>query len=134
MDAGNRSPILHGEEAEEGACPSFIAAMDIVGRRWSGIIIEAIGRGNTGFADISRFITHIGDAMLAKRLRELEIDGLVQREVLGGPPIRVKYSLTVAGLALLPILQSLTSWGHDYSLAQQSSVSEFVDSTRTEGT
>lgn len=133
MDAENQSSASHAEEAEEGACPYFIAAMDVIGRRWSGIIIEAIGRGNTGFADISRFISHIGDTMLAKRLRELEVDGLVEREVLGGPPVRVKYSLTVAGLALLPILQNITSWGHDYSIAQQEPVRDPANHNSNEG-
>lgn len=104
-----------------GACPSFITAMDIIGRRWTGIIIEAIGQGNSGFADISRFVRHIGDTMLAKRLRELESDGLVDREVVDERPIRVCYTLTVAGLALLPILQDITSWGHAYALSEGSS-------------
>ncbi|SMH51058.1 transcriptional regulator, HxlR family [Rathayibacter oskolensis] len=109
---------LHHEEAEDGACPSFIAAMDVVGRRWSGLIIEAIGRGNSGFADIGRFVAHIGDTMLAKRLRELETDGLIEREVVDGRPIRVRYSLTPAGRALQVILQDLTAWGHAYALIE----------------
>ena len=113
------SSPAHQAEADGGACPSFVAAMDVIGRRWSGIIIEAIGKGNTGFADVSRFVPQIGDTMLAKRLRELETDGLIQREVIDGRPIRVRYSLTVAGLALLPILRDITSWGHAYSMTEQ---------------
>lgn len=109
----------HQAEADGGACPSFVAAMDVIGRRWSGIIIEAIGKGNTGFADVSRFVPQIGDTMLAKRLRELETDGLIQREVIDGRPLRVRYSLTVAGLALLPILRDITSWGHAYAVTEQ---------------
>ncbi|GAB3556817.1 winged helix-turn-helix transcriptional regulator [Spelaeicoccus albus] len=109
---------VHAEEAVGGACPSFVTAMDVIGRRWNGIIIEAIGRGNHGYAEISRFVGHVGDTMLAKRLRELEADGLVERTVEAGPPIRVTYTLTVAGSALLPILEDITSWGHAYSLAE----------------
>ncbi|PPF56486.1 transcriptional regulator [Clavibacter michiganensis] len=100
-----------------GACPSFVAAMDVIGRRWSGLIIEAIGQGNTGFAEISRFIGVIGDTMLARRLRELEDDSLVVREVLDGPPVRVRYSLTGRGAELLPILQQIVLWGHAHALA-----------------
>lgn len=117
-----RSPQEPGRTVDEepvgGACPSFVTAMDIIGRRWSGIIIEAIGRGCTGFAEISRFIAHIGDTMLAKRLRELEDDGLVERTVASSRPVRVEYSLTVAGLALLPILRDITEWGHSYAAAE----------------
>lgn len=121
----HESPVpTHHAEADVGACPSFVAAMDVIGRRWSGIIIEAIGKGNTGFADVSRFVPHIGDTMLAKRLRELETDGLIQREVMDGRPIRVRYSLTVAGLALLPILRDITSWGHAYATTEQTAAAE----------
>ncbi|GAB2529551.1 winged helix-turn-helix transcriptional regulator [Paramicrobacterium agarici] len=106
------------EEAVGGACPSFVTAMDIIGRRWTGIIIEAIGRDCTGFAEISRFVGHIGDTMLAKRLRELETDGLVERTVVDTRPLRVRYTLTIAGLALLPILEDITSWGHAYGATE----------------
>lgn len=112
-------PDLPEEEAVGGACPSFVTAMDVIGRRWTGIIIEAIGRDCTGFAEISRFVGHIGDTMLAKRLRELETDGLIERAVVGTRPLRVRYTLTVAGLALLPILEDITSWGHAYGTANE---------------
>lgn len=133
MTHAEPAPMVHEEEAADGACPSFIAAMDIIGRRWSGIIIEAIGRGETGFADIGRFIPHIGDTMLAKRLRELENDGLVEREVVDGRPVRVRYSLTVAGLALLPILRDITSWGHAYSFGEQDANTPVAAPTDSEG-
>lgn len=125
-----RTDPTHAEEAIGGACPSFITAMDVIGRRWTGIIIEAIGQGNSGFADISRFVGHIGDTMLAKRLREMEGDCLIERAVAPGPPIRVTYTLTVAGLGLLPILEDITSWGHAYSLAE---TPEAEKTTRHEG-
>jgi DNA-binding HxlR family transcriptional regulator len=78
----------------------------------------AIGRDNTGFNDISRFIPGIGDTMLAKQLRELENDGLIEREVLQGRPIRVSYTLTVAGLALLSVLEDITGWGRAYAATE----------------
>ncbi|MFG6476781.1 winged helix-turn-helix transcriptional regulator [Microbacterium sp. P06] len=106
-----------GASFDVGACPSFVAAMDVIGRRWSGLIIEAIGQGNIGFAEISRFIGVIGDTMLARRLRELEDDLLVVREVVDGPPVRVRYSLTERGAELLPILQQIVLWGHAHALA-----------------
>lgn len=113
-DRSPHLPEVPVEEAIGGACPSFVTGMDIIGRRWTGIIIEAIGRDCTGFAEISRFVGHIGDTMLAKRLRELETDGLIEREIIETRPVRVRYTLTVAGLALLPILEDITSWGHAY--------------------
>jgi DNA-binding HxlR family transcriptional regulator len=90
--------------------------MDILGRRWSALIIEAIGRGNAGFAEISKFVGAVVDPMLARRLRELESDGMLTREVVDGRPIRVRYSLTVCGSELLPILRQINVWAHANNL------------------
>lgn len=117
MEQGEQGAAVGEDSFDVGACPSFVAAMDVIGRRWSGLIIEAIGQGNTGFAEISRFIGVIGDTMLARRLRELEDDLLVVREALEGPPMRVKYSLTERGAELLPILKQIVLWGHSHALA-----------------
>lgn len=117
MEERDSAALVTDDSFDVGACPSFVAAMDVIGRRWSGLIIEAIGQGNTGFAEISRFIGVIGDTMLARRLRELEDDLLVVREALEGPPMRVKYSLTERGAELLPILKQIVLWGHAHALA-----------------
>ena len=48
--------------------------------------------------------------MLSKQLKELEIDGLVSREVKSVMPPKVEYSLTPFGQTLIPILKSLSNW------------------------
>lgn len=94
------------------ACPSFVAAMDVVGRRWSGRVVQALGAGCQGFAEIARHVGGVSDQVLARRLRELESDGLVSRSVTDGHPPLVRYRLTEVGGALLPVLDALTDWGH----------------------
>lgn len=108
-------PNRAGAVAENEPCSSFLVTMDIIGRRWNAIIIKAIAEQCTGFAEIRRFVGHIGDTMLAKRLRELESDGLIERHIIDTRPLRVKYTLTEAGLALLPILSEITRWGRAYA-------------------
>ena len=53
--------------------------------------------------------------MLSKQLKELEQDGLVNREVKSVMPPKVEYSLTTFGLSLIPILKSLSSWNNKNS-------------------
>lgn len=108
----------HSEEPPQFACPSFAAAMDVISRRWNGLIVQAVGTGCSTFTAIGGYIGMIGDTMLAKRLRELEDDGLIAREVIGGRPVRVRYSLTPCGADLVPILERITQWGHAHALAE----------------
>lgn len=97
------------------ACPSFVAAMDIVGKRWNGIIVQAIAEGCNAFSEIARYTPGLSDTMLARRLRELEDQQLVLRSVTSGRPPAVHYSLTDAGAALAPVLDALTAWGEQYT-------------------
>jgi DNA-binding HxlR family transcriptional regulator len=99
------------------ACPSFLRAMAIVGKRWNGLIIQAMAKGCTSFTEISTFAEKLSDASLARRLKELEEDGLIIRSVLDERPVKVRYSLTEAGAALAPVLDMLTSWGEQYAVA-----------------
>ncbi|MFC7579962.1 winged helix-turn-helix transcriptional regulator [Schaalia naturae] len=101
-----------GQPGSPTACDAFVAAMDIVGRRWNGRVVQAMGAGCRGFSEIARYVEGLSDQVLARRLRELESAGLITRAVLDGRPPAVRYALTAQGRALLPILDALTEWGH----------------------
>lgn len=96
------------------ACPSFVAAMTIIGQRWSGLIIQALAKGCSSFTEISHFAERLSDASLSRRLKQLEAEGLLVRTVTQDRPTRVRYSLTEAGRALAPVLNELTDWGERY--------------------
>lgn len=96
------------------ACPAFVAAMDVIGRRWNGLIIQAVGAGCASFTEISRYASGLSDAVLARRLKELEDDGLLTRAVVDSRPPSSRYELTEAGRSLLPILEGLTAWGEQH--------------------
>lgn len=96
------------------ACPSFVAAMTIIGQRWSGLIIQALAKGCTSFTEISHFAEKLSDASLSRRLKQLEAQGLLVRTVTQDRPTRVRYTLTEAGRALAPVLNALTDWGERY--------------------
>ncbi len=59
----------------------------------------------------------LSDTMLAKRLRELEREGIVDRCVVASSPVRVEYHLTGKGRALAPVVDALTRWAEEWIVA-----------------
>lgn len=91
-------------------CSRFHRAVELIGGRWSGAILQAILAGKHRYADIKAAIPGISDTMLAQRLRELEAEGLLQRQVIPTSPVRVEYYPTEKGQALGPVLHAIGAW------------------------
>ena len=85
--------------------------MELVGKRWSGAILSALADGPSRFVELNQGVPGLSDRLLSQRLRELEAEGLVERRVMAGAPVRVTYSLTVKGRELDPALRELGAWG-----------------------
>lgn len=62
------------------------------------------------FGELRKVVPGLSDRLLSQRLRELEDEGLVQREVEAGTPVRVTYSLTEVGDDLGPAIRELRTW------------------------
>lgn len=86
----------------------------MLGKRWTGLIIAALMNGPGHFAELRRAVPGISERMLSDRLSELASLHLVSREVDAGPPLRVGYRLTEAGLALRPAMVELTKWADSH--------------------
>lgn len=95
-------------------CPKFEAAFEILGKRWTGLIVRALLQGPCRFKDISEMIPGMSDRMLAERFKELEAVGLVSRHVYPETPVRIEYSLTEKGKALEPVMNAVQSWGEKW--------------------
>ena len=91
-------------------CARFHAAVELIGRRWSGAVIHLLLKAPARYAELRDAIPDITDRMLSERLRELEDEGIVSRRVIPQIPIRVEYSLTAKGRALEPALGALGAW------------------------
>ncbi len=91
-------------------CPSFIAAMDILGKRWNGALIQVLRDGALRFVELRCAVPGISDAVLTTRLGELLRCELVERIIPDAGSTRGVYLLTEKGQALLPILDDLTAW------------------------
>jgi DNA-binding HxlR family transcriptional regulator len=93
-------------------CARFHAAIELIGARWSGVILRAMFTDAHRFADIRAAIPGISDLMLTRRLRELEDAGLVRREVVPTSPVQVEYHLTPMGQDTEPVLDAVIAWSH----------------------
>jgi DNA-binding HxlR family transcriptional regulator len=103
--------------APSGVCPHFHAAIELIGKRWTGAIVCALTDGPLRFGELARAVPGLSDRLLSQRLRELEGKGLVQRDVEAGSPVRVTYSLTDAGAGLGPAIRELKSWARRWKRA-----------------
>ena len=95
-------------------CTQFHKAIELVGRRWSGAIVFVLLRSRARFAEIRDAIPDITDRMLSERLQELEQEGVIERTVIPETPVRVEYSLTKKGKALVPVVDALVDWAHKW--------------------
>jgi DNA-binding HxlR family transcriptional regulator len=91
-------------------CVRFHQAVELIGRRWSGAVIQLLMQHRLRYAELRAAIPDISDRMLSERLRELEAAGIVVRTVLPDPPVRVEYDLTEKGRALKPALNAIGEW------------------------
>jgi DNA-binding HxlR family transcriptional regulator len=101
-------------EATASACTRFHHAIELIGRRWTGLIIFILLRHRARFAEIRAAIPDITDRMLSERLQELEQEGVVERTVIPETPVRVEYSVTKKGRALATAFEAVTDWAHKW--------------------
>lgn len=93
---------------------ALMRAFDLLGKRWTGVVLGTLSSGPAGFRALSRAVEGISDSMLSDRLSALCNVGLVSRNVNEGPPISVAYALTDAGRALLPALEQIGRWAEEH--------------------
>ena len=101
-------------------CPDFHKAVELIGRRWSGAIVREMLAGTSRFTDLHDAIPDISDRMLCARLKELETEGVVARQVSGETPVRVEYHLTDKGLALRSVVAAIGDWADRWSRCPES--------------
>lgn len=93
-------------------CP-IAAGVEVLGDRWTPLIIRELMVGAGGFNEIHRGIPRVSRTLLAQRLRELERRGLVTREA-GRPGHPGAYALTAAGAALAPVVWAMGAWAAEW--------------------
>ncbi len=94
-------------------CPAA-RALEVVGEKWSLLIVRDLLAGPRRFSDLRRSLAAITPKWLSLRLQELEAAGVVEREAASHR--EVWYRLTPKGEALAPVVEELVVWGVEYAL------------------
>lgn len=88
--------------------------LDILSGKWKLPIIISLMFGNRRFKEMQNHIHGITPKMLAKELRELEINELVKRTVYNTSPVRIEYSITPYGRSLKKLILEMEKWGVEH--------------------
>lgn len=97
------------------AAPAFICGLDaalaVIGGKWKPLVLFHLAHGARRYGDLKRAVGNVSDKMLIQQLKELEADGIVDRNDFKKIPPKVEYSLTVFGQTLAEALKPLCVWG-----------------------
>ena len=94
-------------------CPVETTLM-LISNKWKVLILRDLLSGTKRFGELKKSITGISQKVLTSNLREMEEDGLLNREVFAEVPPRVEYSLTETGESLSMVLKKKKKWGKNY--------------------
>ncbi len=101
-------------DTEPSICPAIQRAFEILGKKWVSLILHTLLGGQHFYGDLRRAVPKLSDRELSQRVKELESEGLVERLVSQGSPVRVSYRLTPRGAALRPVLEGIAGWANDF--------------------
>jgi DNA-binding HxlR family transcriptional regulator len=98
----------------EHLCLPYQQAIELIGKRWTGVIIMVLLDGPRRFNEIAERLEGASDRMLSERLKELEATAILERCVYPETPVRIEYRLTEKGKALAPVIEAIEQWGHEW--------------------
>ncbi len=113
-------------------CSRFHRAIELIGSRWTGAILQTLLQGRCRYAAIKGAIPDITDRMLSERLRSLEAEGLVERAVIPETPVRVEYELTTKGRELQNALREIGSWAERWIPLEESEAGDSVSKPKAD--
>lgn len=93
-------------------CPRYQHAIEILGKRWTGLILKVLLSGPARFNELADELQVVADRVLSERLKELEAEGIITRQIYAEVPVRVEYRLTAKGHDLAPVVEAIESWSH----------------------
>jgi len=107
--------MAKGKGGYQHFCPAA-RALEVVGEKWSLLIVRDLLAGPRRFSELRRTLTAITPKWLSARLRALEVEGVLRREEAGER--EVWYRLTPKGQALSPVIDALLVWGVEHALGR----------------
>lgn len=90
------------------------SAMEIIGNKWTALILRDLASGDCRFCELEKSVGRINPRTLSQRLDDLEKHGIISRQTFAEVPPRCEYSLTQKGRDLIPVLRQMAAWGEKY--------------------
>src|SRR5690625_1028709 len=98
---------------EKNLCPRFEKAMELISKRWVGLILFELLKGPRRFSEMETNLP-VSGRLLSDRLKLLEKEKIVARTIYSEYPVRIEYSLTDKGKSLQPVIGELQSWAEGW--------------------
>ena len=93
---------------------SVACTADIIGSKWTAVLVHDLSEGPRRFSELERSCPGISPRTLSERLRVLEQEGILVRRSYAESPPRVEYELTPKGEGLLPVIEEMRKFGHEW--------------------
>jgi DNA-binding HxlR family transcriptional regulator len=98
-------------------CVHFQRASELIGKRWNPQIVRVLLSGACRYSDLKASIPQISDSLLSERLKEMEAEGIVTRDVTPSTPVLIEYHLTERGRDLSRVIDELGTWAERWAEA-----------------
>ena len=90
------------------------SAMEIIGNKWTALILRDLSQGSKRFGELEKSVGSINPRTLSQRLDDLEHHGIITKKSFAEVPPRTEYTLTQKGEDLMPVLRQMAGWGEKY--------------------
>ena len=90
------------------------AAMEIIGNKWTALILRDLASGPKRFGELEKSVGSINPRTLSQRLDDLEAHAIITKKSYAEAPPRIEYTLTEKGEDLIPVLRQMATWGTKY--------------------
>lgn len=88
--------------------------LEWLGNKWALVVLVRISEsGPVRFNELYRSIPSVSEKILSQVLKQLTIDGIIERELFPEVPPRVEYSISELGKTLIPFIEALMKWGQE---------------------
>ena len=101
----------------DGTTCAVAACAELIGTKWTSLLVHDLSEGPRRFTELEHACPGISPRTLSERLHMLEVAGIVVRSSYPESPPRVEYALTTKGTALLPIIEEMRTFGHEWLIA-----------------
>jgi DNA-binding HxlR family transcriptional regulator len=101
-------------DVHDGTCCAVAATSELIGSKWTALIVHDLSEGPRRFSELEHACPGISPRTLSERLHMLEEQGICLRASYPESPPRVEYELTDKGRSMLPIIEEMRTFGHEW--------------------